>query len=442
MFENIIGQSVVSQLTMDFKTGRLAPSLLFYGPAASGKGSTALELARILSCQSAAVWNCSCPACIRHRYIMHSDLLCLGKRSFSTEIAAARAAFLREPFAPSTPVFFIRSVRKLLARFSPVLWEDDSRLGKFRTVLEALEEGLAEFEARSEDAADADKNKFDIKTTGKISESVLKNSQKLETDCLGDIIPVAQLRRALYWTRIAPVGKRKTLLIENAESMQEGSRNSLLKILEEPPDAVTIVMCAERRQQLIPTLLSRLRPYRFLKRSREKECEIIHRVFRDSVEPVSGLSAYLDSFRKATNESVYGLSAFFIAGVARSAARELKKRSAGDIPEALNALGMYCAPLADAAGFQKVAGDGEARNIILEKSSGFENMSYSQFISVSRELVSRAMQNAGVKSESVACRDIWRKYTAESDAAVSVYNQNPVLALEALFYRLKTALST
>ena len=49
MFDNIIEQGAVLQLQDDFHAHRLAPSMLFYGPPESGKGSAALELARVLS---------------------------------------------------------------------------------------------------------------------------------------------------------------------------------------------------------------------------------------------------------------------------------------------------------------------------------------------------------------------------------------------------------
>jgi DNA polymerase-3 subunit gamma/tau len=459
MFDNIIAQDAALQLNADLHSRRLAPAMLFYGPPASGKGSTALELARALSCEAAAAWNCSCPACTRHRFIVHTDLLCMGKRAFSGEIAASRAAFIREPFAPSSPILFIRSVRKLLSRFSPVLWEDDSRLGKIRPVLASMEEGLAEFESlASVTSGSLQSTNLNLQATGKLCESIIKNALVLETDYLSEAVPVAQIRRAAYWSRLAPAGKRKTLLIENAGKLQDAARNSLLKILEEPPDTITVIISAERRQHLMPTMLSRLRPYRFLKRDRDKECEVIRRVFRDgNYNSFSGLTAYLNSFGQSTkslNPNIpadsqnQGLpdsaelpaAAFFIACVARTAAVSFRKKDA-EIPPALNALGSLCAPLAETAGFKKVMSAGEACNEILEKSAGFENLSFSQFIKTSLELVSLAMRRAGVESGSILYNDIWRKNASESESAVSVFNQNPALALEALFYRLKKAMS-
>ncbi|MDR2745873.1 MAG: DNA polymerase III, partial [Treponema sp.] len=224
MFENVLGQDALRQLVSDLGEDALAPSLLFFGPEASGKGSAALELGRVLSCENpAAPWNCSCPACARHRRLIHPDLLMLGPRSFSAEIAASAAAFLRDPAVQAARFLFVRSVRRLLARFSPVLWENDRRIGKLNPLIEALEEGLDTLEAAG--------------TGGEreTAEEILQSSVKLEADGLGDLIPVDHIRLAALWSRLAPLGNRKLLVIENADRMRDEARNSLLKILEEPP---------------------------------------------------------------------------------------------------------------------------------------------------------------------------------------------------------------
>jgi DNA polymerase-3 subunit gamma/tau len=321
-----------------------------------------------------------------------------------------------------------------------------------------LEEGLAEFESMAVPASPADSpqnNTINLQAAGKLCESIIKNSLILETDYLSEAVPIAQIRRAAYWSRLAPAGKRKILLIENAGKLQEAARNSLLKILEEPPDTVTVIISTERRQHIMPTMLSRLRPYRFLKRDRDKECEVIRRVFRDgNFDRFSGLSAYLNSFMQSTgglhpgartgsnglpDSAELPAAAFFIACVARSAAVSLKRKGAG-IPAPLNALGSLCAPLAETAGFKKAVSAGDVCNEIIEKSAGFENLSFSQFIKTSLELVSLALRRAGVESGSILYNDIWRKHASQAESAVSVFNQNPALALEALFYRLKKAM--
>ena len=383
MFENIIAQDAAVQLCQDTGSRRLAPSMLFFGPPASGKGSTALELARVLSCEGDGSWNCSCPSCARHRYLLHSDLLILGPRPFSAEIAAARSAFLREPASPAAKILFIRSLRKLQARFSPVLLEDDPKLGKLGPLLQSLEEGLESFEKIRETGEDGGKA-GGSGALEKTIDALVNDALKLESEGISDLIPIARIRRAAWWSRLAPNGKRKTLLIENAGSMREEARNSLLKLLEEPPDTVTIVLTAPRREALLPTVLSRLRPYRFLKRERMREQEVIRRVFRDNFDggdsPSGIISAYLDTFLPQPEEKLRPLAAYFIASAARSAALSLKKRGIGEMPPAISVPGERYAPIAEAAGFERALNAKDVIKTVLAETGNFEGGSFSRFL--------------------------------------------------------------
>jgi DNA polymerase-3 subunit gamma/tau len=441
VFENIIAQPAADQLKQDIVSRRLAPSMLFFGPPASGKGSAALELARILSCENGdgpaviAPWNCSCPACTRHRSLIHGDLLLLGQRAFAPEIAASRAAFLREGTA-AVRTLFVRSLRKLLARFSPALWEDDSKLGKWSPLLQAIEEELDDFESRP--AGDS--------VMEKLTGSLAKNALKLETEGMSETIPIAQIRRAAYWSRLAPAGRRKTLVIENADRMQEGARNSLLKILEEPPETVSIILTVHRREAVLPTILSRLRPYRFLKREEQDERDIIRRVFRDSppegeARAVSGfIGAYLDSFLPQSAEKFRPLAAFFIVSLARAAAVSLKKRGV-EIPAEITAMGSYCAPIAEGGGYEKARGTGDIIARLLAESGNFEGRSFPRFLHMALDLAAQSLREGTAGPHTIAYNDIWRKHCAGAVAAAGVWNQNPALALESLFFRLKEALA-
>jgi DNA polymerase-3 subunit gamma/tau len=438
VFENIIAQDASSQLASDLRSGRLAPSMLFFGPDSTGKGSAALELARSLSCGEDAAWNCSCASCMRHRSLLHGDLLMLGPRAFSPEIAAASSAFLREPAASATRALFIRSLRKLMARFSPVLLEDDPKQGKLSPLLQSLEEGLDEFESLA-DGSGAEK----------ICEKLQKDALKLESEGMSELIPINHIRRAAYWSRLAPNGKRKLLLIENADRMREEARNSLLKLLEEPPATLNIVLTSQRREAIMPTLLSRLRPYRFLKRESEKEREVIRRVFRDAEWGASSasdsgggiISAYLETFLPQNTEKLDQLAAYFIASVARAAALELKKKGVREIPAFVSALGSRYAPIADGAGFERSLRAKDVIKTLLASSDNFEGRSSSRFLKTALDLVSAAAREGAPGPQALAYNDIWRKYSAEAETAMNVLNQSPALALEAYFFRLTQVLA-
>ncbi|MDR3249028.1 MAG: DNA polymerase III, partial [Treponema sp.] len=235
MFENVIGQAAADRLRDDLEAGIKAPSMLFFGPAASGKGTTALELGRVLSCEGTSprtgsrtgplvgAWNCPCSGCARHRLLLHPDLLMMGQRAFAGEIAASAAVLLRDP--RHGRLLLLRAARKLLGRFSPVLWEDSTGLGKLNSHIQALEDDLEGLGALDLDGTGSNA------AVEKLGASIMKNALKLEDEGIGETIPVAQIRRASYWGRLAPVGRQKLLLIEGADRMREEALNSLLKIL-------------------------------------------------------------------------------------------------------------------------------------------------------------------------------------------------------------------
>jgi DNA polymerase-3 subunit gamma/tau len=439
MFENVLGQPGIFQLTQDISAGVLAPSLLFFGPPASGKGTAALELARVLSCETpGAPWNCSCAACVHHRTLTHPDLLLLGSRLFSPEIAAAAAAFDREPEAVSARLLFIRSVRKLLARFSPVLWEEDP-LGNLKEYMLALEEHLDELAI----ALPADAGGEALK---KISARILGSALKLEAEGISETVPVSHIRRAAYWSRLAPAGKHKLLIIENADRMQESARNSILKILEEPPRTLTILFTCARPESLIPTIVSRLRPYRFFPRDAAAEEGVIRRVFRETwtkgkSSPPSGgrglITAYLDSFLPVTMEKLYPLAAFFAASLAASTVVDLRKRGVSVSPEELVALGRLTAPVAEQGNLGRPVTDAKSlMAAVLDGADNFETPElFSRFLGQILSLLSESFK--GASPGEIAYRDIWKDRIRAAEEAVRIFNQKAALALEGLFTELK-----
>ena len=434
MFENIIEQGAVLQLKDDILGARRAPSMLFYGPPESGKGSASLELARVLSCEKGGEWKCSCPSCERHRYLQHDDLLVLGPRSFQAEISASLSAFLRSPDALSAKLLFFRSLRKLQIRFSPVLMEDDPKAGKIAPVLQSLDERLDEF-------LRINTQTMERAALEKICGALVKDALALDSEGQGGAIPIGRIRRACYWCRIAPNGRRKTLIIENAENMRDEARNSLLKLLEEPPDTVSIVITAQRREAIMETILSRLRPYRFLKRSIESEKEVIRRVFQDTVDekvPGAGgslVSAYLDSFLAQGTEKMYPLAAWFIVSLARLAAVSAKKAEGG-VPRFIYALGERYAPIAETSGLERPAKSAALIKTLLAQSGNFEDDSFSRFLKLCLDLTGSFTREAG-DPLFIAYNDIFKKHISEAVTAVDVLNQSTTLALEALFQKIK-----
>jgi DNA polymerase-3 subunit gamma/tau len=289
-FDNVLYQSAVLQISADLKSGTLPRSLLFAGAEASGKLTTALELARVLNCADKGAWRCECPSCKHHKALVSGDLLLAGPRTCILEIEAAKKAYLE---AQTTADFsgtsgsslalsflFQRAVRKLTARFNPVLWEGDDKLTKAAPLLTSIDEKLEELgRAFSEKTLDA----------------LAADCAKLENQHLYDSLPVDQVRNAASWARYTQASGTRVVIIENADRLQESVRNALLKILEEPPEQALFVLTTTRRQAVMPTILSRCRCYAFDTRSPEQNRDILKRIFHVSPE-VSGIDEYFHTF--------------------------------------------------------------------------------------------------------------------------------------------------
>ena len=52
-------------------------------------------------------------------------------------------------------------------------------------------------------------------------------------------------------------GGHRVAIVEHADRMNEDAQNALLKTLEEPPPAVTLILCADEQDRLLPTVRSR-----------------------------------------------------------------------------------------------------------------------------------------------------------------------------------------
>ena len=71
-------------------------------------------------------------------------------------------------------------------------------------------------------------------------------------------ILVDQIRSMVSDAYILPnEAERKVYIVENADSMNIAAQNAALKLLEEPPAGVVILLCAVNTRQLLPTVRSR-----------------------------------------------------------------------------------------------------------------------------------------------------------------------------------------
>ncbi|MFO8043458.1 MAG: hypothetical protein R6U25_09675 [Alkalispirochaeta sp.] len=277
MFENIVGlETVVADLTRDVEQERLPQAIILAGPRYGGKSSVALELARVLTCHEAGQWGCSCRSCRLQRGLQHRDTVLAGDRYFELEISAARTAFQREPRA-GTAFLLVRAVRKLVRRFDAFLWPD-SRLKKVEPAMTALEEALEQIEPA--DHRDAPWTQLSPKEFQAVLDTIDTQAAKLQQQLPHDPVPVDLVRAISSWAQMSSSAGAKVLIVEEAHQLQEGARNAMLKLLEEPPPGLTIVFTTSRRTAVIPTVLSRLRMYNLPERPPEVQQLVQEKIYR------------------------------------------------------------------------------------------------------------------------------------------------------------------
>lgn len=323
MFENLLFQPASQQLAKDVCEGQLPNALLFVGPAASGKLTCALELARVLACTArpAGAWECNCDSCLKHKSLVSTSVLLVGNRSCSLEIAAASKTFLDAVATGASHLrgsryLFVRSIRKLSARFSPILWEGEDKVSKIAPILASIDEDLEELERNPILGMKNPNVGLDFSKVEKLVVELKNLAEKLESGFMYDAIPVAQMRKLSSWARYKPKFGKKVIILENADKMQEGSRNAMLKILEEPPDDVVFILTSTRRNAVMPTILSRVRPYNFISRDGEAQSQVINRVFHCDIAPenieTSSIQDYLLSFLPVSPQEIEQIGHEFI----------------------------------------------------------------------------------------------------------------------------------
>ena len=84
------------------------------------------------------------------------------------------------------------------------------------------------------------------------------NPDYFEIEADGSSIKIEQMRgvqKTIYEKPI--ISNRKVYLIKNSESMTKEAQNSLLKILEEPPEYVCIILASNNNNAMLTTIKSR-----------------------------------------------------------------------------------------------------------------------------------------------------------------------------------------
>lgn len=300
MFENLLYQNVDSLLASDIRNNNLPGSILFSGEDATGKLTCALEISRILSCKNTpkGKWNCGCSSCMQHKALVNSNTILLGPRDCCLEISAAKKAFLNSIFSGShqeaTRYLFLRSIRKLTMRFNSIIWQDNKKLSKISNYISTIDELLEELDPPRELGG--------FEELSVICTKLEKEALALEQEFMYDSISIAHIRNISSWARISLSEGKKVIVIEKAERMLESARNSLLKILEEPPENTIFILTTSKRNSVMPTILSRVRTYNFNARNKNQSREIIERVYHEHFDGT--IEQYLQLFLTISPDTI------------------------------------------------------------------------------------------------------------------------------------------
>ncbi len=137
--------------------------------------------------------------------------------------------------------------------------------------------------------ADLELLKYNIaqKSTNLFHKIILPNATRIR------INSIRELRKSLY-LKSNDIGK-KIVLIFDAHLLSVGqaeSANALLKILEEPPPNTTLILVTDKKNQLLPTILSRCQHIDFPPLTKEviKNTLLKNNVDNESAELIAGIS--------------------------------------------------------------------------------------------------------------------------------------------------------
>jgi DNA polymerase-3 subunit gamma/tau len=351
--------------------------------------------------------------------LTHPQTVLLGSRYADVEIAASADALMRSR-KPATLYLLLRAVRKLTRRFDPWIADtDDARVKAMQERVGQLEE-LADGLIPGAELPPA-------RELGALLERIAAAAAPIAAQVRTDMISIGQVRRLAAWAHLTASGSRKIAVLENADRMQDAARNALLKLLEEPPSSVHFILLSTRRAAIIPTILSRLRPYSFPARSPDEEKDVMAKIFRREPDGViSGDAAggiRGDEGGAGPGGTGSGLRSFFLAW------REIN-------PEKLAQLARRFAELARGHDDTVDIVD-EMSELVPERAPQRGRSSRETISSFLEELMAHfgeLLRDGGTPPDTL---ERWSAAARDAHARIELYNMQPAAVIEALFYRLR-----
>ncbi len=234
---------IVSALEKGVTDNTLPRALLFTGPEYSCRMSTALALAKELSLSTA------------QDTLIPSNTLIISSRDHKRRIRAVLERLkeqdgedLRRQLGESVGIMLSQYHTALADAATPTVKKLFDAAG---TTQDTLEDVLA--------------LPIQDKKLPSRLKALEKNLAILDTaPSSSRILTIAQCREIQSWCRLTALDRQpKIAIIENIEAATEGAKNSLLKLLETPPENAWFILISSQPGRILPTILSRVRHYQF-----------------------------------------------------------------------------------------------------------------------------------------------------------------------------------
>ena len=96
-----------------------------------------------------------------------------------------------------------------------------------------------------------------------ILDTVMENPYARQQPWAVPTIGIEQIREIRHTATLKPLEGKRVVIIAEADRMTIPAANSILKILEEPPETMHLILTASRVNGMLPTILSRCQEIRF-----------------------------------------------------------------------------------------------------------------------------------------------------------------------------------
>ncbi|MBR1939076.1 MAG: hypothetical protein IJ836_09020 [Spirochaetales bacterium] len=237
-FKNLaLTQPVLAKrLSDEYEKGLIPQCVLFAGPAYSGKMTAAVELAMTIL-ESEGSFST----------LDHSEIVIISSRDTSVRIKATIADFRKKRNKQSLEMMLFQ-IRVFLMSFHQSLLDsgDKSLFEKASTISDAL----------YEISLDMDEKKL-LQKLDEIESQAIALIEKRGGKGLFGIDQIRSIQSYLMYDS----SKKKCVILENIEDVTPGAMNSILKLLEEPPQGAYIILVSRNMGRILDTILSRVRKY-------------------------------------------------------------------------------------------------------------------------------------------------------------------------------------